>query len=261
MLRLTLLMSHEVRVIQIVEELARVLLRQKAESNATRDKDAVILLLGIQSDIEQYIVEIQNAKAEYTRSAGRDKNGDGFSNVVGVETSVTVNDTKSANQTVSHSDDDSMSSDSDGLSDTRGTSQLARNSSGGHTARLREARMLLHKVHFLLGDAYHRLGCVEDEDSSYGAAEHIRKQLLHHTEHRALQTMQLLRDRRSRGPEIRAQFGILLAENPDKKTAELVGVPHCDTGSMLKNGVSQFKEANDVISLLNKQAELLWQWV
>jgi E3 ubiquitin-protein ligase SHPRH len=209
--------------------LTHVLLRQKVGDNPTRDKDAIVTLLGVRSDIEQHIVEIQNAKAEYARSLGCSRNGDGLDNA-DVGASVTTTNSSGQNGNIaSRSDDDSTSSDSDGISDTRGTSHLAQNSSrinNGHTARLRDVRTLLHKAHFLLGDAYHRLGCTVDEDSSYSAAEQIRKQLLRSTELRALQTMQLLRDRRGRDLKIRAQFKILPTENPGKETAKLVGTSH-----------------------------------
>jgi E3 ubiquitin-protein ligase SHPRH len=218
--------------------MTHVLLSQKVEDNATRDKDAVVALLGIRSDIEQYITDIHNARSEDAHSLGRHTDGNGLDNAGAGASPTTMKSSKpSADQVVSGDHERSTSSDSEELSDARDASQLAQNSSrvgGGHTARLREARILLHKVQFLLGDAYHRLGCTADEDSSYSAAEHIRKQLLRHTEQRALQTMQTLHDRKKRDLGIREQFNILPAENPGKQTAQLVCVPHIGTGCTLK---------------------------
>lgn len=213
--------------------MTHVLLSQKAEDNATRDKDAVVTLLGIRSDIEQYITDIHNARSEDAHSLGRHTDGNGLDG--GASPTTMKSSRPRADQVVSGDHEHSTSSDSEELSDARDGSQLAQNSSSvssGHTARLREARILLHKVQFLLGDAYHRLGCAADEDSSYSAAERIRKQLLHHTEQRALQTMQTLRDRKKRDLGIREQFNILPAENPSKKTAQLVCVPHIGTECM-----------------------------
>jgi E3 ubiquitin-protein ligase SHPRH len=44
--------------------------------------------------------------------------------------------------------------------------------------RLRECRLLLHKVNFLQGDVFHVLGKSEEEDAAYQAADELRHQLL-----------------------------------------------------------------------------------
>ena len=51
--------------------------------------------------------------------------------------------------------------------------------------RLRENRIVLHHIHFLLGDVYHILGegYGAQEDEAYSAAESLRKQLLKRTYH------------------------------------------------------------------------------
>ena len=51
--------------------------------------------------------------------------------------------------------------------------------------RLRENRIVLHHIHFLLGDVYHVLGegYSAQEDEAYGAAESLRKQLLKRMHH------------------------------------------------------------------------------
>lgn len=48
------------------------------------------------------------------------------------------------------------------------------------TARLRENNIVMHRIHFLLGDVYHVLGesYEKQENESYAAAEDIRKKLL-----------------------------------------------------------------------------------
>lgn len=47
--------------------------------------------------------------------------------------------------------------------------------------RLREGRLLLHRVHFLLGDTYHVLGDTPMEEASYERAEGLRRELLRST--------------------------------------------------------------------------------
>lgn len=224
--------------------MTHVLLRQKLEDNPTKDKDAVVALLGVQSDIKQHIMEIQNAKVVHACTLGRSANGDGLRNAHIGTSPTALNSSAQSGDVAPHSDADATSSDSDGVSDAHGTSSLAQKSSradSGHTARLRDARTLLHKVHFLLGDAYHRLGFTEEEDRSYGAAEHIRKQLLQRTELRAEQTMQRLRGRRERDLKIREQFKILPAENPGKKTVKLVGTSYLSAEWMLKDKICSLK--------------------
>lgn len=47
--------------------------------------------------------------------------------------------------------------------------------------RLRKGYLLLHRVHFLQGDAYHVLGDFTEEDASYQNAEKVRQDLLKRT--------------------------------------------------------------------------------
>ena len=51
---------------------------------------------------------------------------------------------------------------------------------GALKSRLREARLILHRIKFLLGDVYHVLGGVHStsEDAAYEVAEQIRRDLL-----------------------------------------------------------------------------------
>ena len=51
---------------------------------------------------------------------------------------------------------------------------------GALKSRLREARLTLHRIKFLLGDVYHVLGGVHStsEDAAYEVAEQIRRDLL-----------------------------------------------------------------------------------
>lgn len=55
-----------------------------------------------------------------------------------------------------------------------------RNKKSALSQRLRENRVVLHQIHFLLGDVYHVLGAGynDKEDEAYGEAENLRKLLL-----------------------------------------------------------------------------------
>jgi len=45
-------------------------------------------------------------------------------------------------------------------------------------ARLREAKLVLHQIKFLMGDVYHVLERSKEEDEAYQAADDLRKELL-----------------------------------------------------------------------------------
>lgn len=172
-------------------------------------------LLDIRQDIQQLIVEIQKARIEHVQDRKRLENpsstdeGDG--------------EGKPETQGTTLTDGDDQEPDSDDSDDEAGHSHtIDRSTTGGFTARLREARVLLHKACFLLGDAYHQAENTSDEDSLYNAAEDIRKQLLRGSEQRALKAMKILQDREDRTGAEAAKFSILAAKEAGKKTATLV---------------------------------------
>ncbi|KAI0632763.1 SNF2 family N-terminal domain-containing protein [Trametes polyzona] len=114
-------------------------------------------------------------------------------------------------------------------------------------ARLREARIVLHKVKFLQGDVYHVLGeqYSEQENEAYGAAEELRRVLLRGTEEAAERAMTYL----DRDPVVKA-----LNEND-----LFVKMPYLDKGGIKSHEL--MNEANELIDgLLNEQSKLLWQW-
>lgn len=45
-------------------------------------------------------------------------------------------------------------------------------------SRIREARVLLHRIEFSMGDLYHHFGKSREEEEAYGEAEAIRRSLL-----------------------------------------------------------------------------------
>ncbi|KAF7984569.1 hypothetical protein HWV62_13783 [Athelia sp. TMB] len=114
--------------------------------------------------------------------------------------------------------------------------------------RLREARVVLHRVKFLQGDVYHVLGGAHAaaEDRAYADAEEIRRDLLKTTEDGATRAMAVLvRDAAAKGLT-RASLLLpvpFLGMEGGEKCAELI------------------EEANEIVAnLLNAQSELLWEW-
>jgi E3 ubiquitin-protein ligase SHPRH len=54
---------------------------------------------------------------------------------------------------------------------------------------LREAKLILHKIKFLMGDLFHNLEMSKDEDEAYEHAERLRKDLLQGSEEDASRAM------------------------------------------------------------------------
>ncbi|KAJ7126620.1 SNF2 family N-terminal domain-containing protein [Mycena crocata] len=117
--------------------------------------------------------------------------------------------------------------------------------------RLREFRLVMHRVKFLQGDTYHMLGesQLEAENAAYAEAETIRRSLLKTTEEEAVRAMQQLTDSASReltAEELQIEVPFLRYALKDDKTN--------------KNKESQ-EEANEIIeNVLNEQSSLLWEW-
>ncbi|KAJ7460553.1 SNF2 family N-terminal domain-containing protein [Mycena latifolia] len=112
--------------------------------------------------------------------------------------------------------------------------------------RLREFQLVMHRVKFLQGDAYHMLGDsqAEAENAAYGEAETIRRTLLKTTEKAATDSMhRLARDVTSNG-----------------LTAEVLQTRVPFLKYKLKDAEPQ-QEANEIIeNVLNEQSSLLWEW-
>lgn len=182
---------------QIQERFKHALFSQKLQDNSKRYKEAVEELLAIRAEAEANITEIQKAKADYLLSSlAQNKSSGSNSNPLPTNGSST-------------DEDDSSEDDEVGPS-----GRLQHNSkTGGYTSRLREARVLLHKAHFLLGDVYHQLGNTTLEDESYATAEELRKQLLKENERRALAAMRALADRARHDVTAKERFQVQLCDS------------------------------------------------
>ncbi|KAF8630101.1 hypothetical protein AX17_005497 [Amanita inopinata Kibby_2008] len=112
--------------------------------------------------------------------------------------------------------------------------------------RLRECKLVLHKVKFLEGDIYHMLGeaYASAETGAYGAAEEIRRELLRASEEEAMRAMAQLahESTEERIPEDGLYIDNPLLEQGGIRTYDLM------------------EEGNDIIEILNDQTELLWKW-
>ncbi|KAJ6625017.1 SNF2 family N-terminal domain-containing protein [Mycena sp. CBHHK59/15] len=112
--------------------------------------------------------------------------------------------------------------------------------------RLRECRLILHRVKFLQGDTYHMLGASQSaaEDAAYREAETIRRGLLKTTEDEAIDAMnRLARDVTHKGLT---------------RDALQIKEPYLEFD--LKHAEFE-EEANEIIArVLNVQSDLLWEW-
>ncbi|KAI9061801.1 hypothetical protein FKP32DRAFT_1594010 [Trametes sanguinea] len=114
-------------------------------------------------------------------------------------------------------------------------------------SRLREARIVMHKVKFLQGDVYHVLGeqYLNQENEAYAAAEELRRVLLRGTEETAERAMTYL----DRDPVIKAL----------REKDLFVQTPYLGEGGIKSHVLMD--EANEMIDeLLNAQSKLVWQW-
>ncbi|KAF7356798.1 SNF2 family helicase [Mycena venus] len=129
--------------------------------------------------------------------------------------------------------------------------------------RLREAKLVMHRVKFLQGDAYHMLGASQSaaEDAAYGEAEKIRRAILKTSEKEATDAMALLaRDVTSKGltgEELQIDDPFL-----DYQFEKLRKAARSDTeAEKIAESVAYQEEANDIIeNVLNQQSSLLWEW-
>lgn len=151
---------------------------QHVEENLNRYNEALELLLDALKAMDVIILEIDeaikdhNAKGELLKQQGIAQRGREQA-----ESSAGTEDDKQKRLAVS----EVFLDDSEDASLPK-TQQLEerRIRKKALSQRLRDNRIVLHQIHFLLGDVYHILGEEHSvkEDEAYGAAEMLRKQLL-----------------------------------------------------------------------------------
>ncbi|KAF9459395.1 SNF2 family N-terminal domain-containing protein [Collybia nuda] len=150
--------------------------------------------------------------------------------------------------------------------------------------RLRECRLILHRVKFLQGDLHHILGASHSvaEDAAYAAAEEIRRSLLKGTEEDAQRAMaQLTQDATKKNitkdalmlitPFIDGAGFMSLIEKYESTDTELEPTDAELKKKLVPSKVALYKratasqelveEVNEIIDdVLNEQSSLLWGW-
>ncbi|KAF8512949.1 SNF2 family N-terminal domain-containing protein [Hysterangium stoloniferum] len=225
----------------------RAQLSQKVEEDFNRYDTAHDLLVRAQTETENLLADIRRAITEHEAygkilkeetAALRRQRG-----IEDGEGTPLANDKgKGRARSVDPFSDIDSDDEEDGLPRTRLGSEY-RTRKRNLQARLREAYVLQHKVMFFLGDVFHVLEQARSEDKAYGEAENIRKSLLKTTSDAATASMRQL------SQTSRDITGL------HKKNLE---VPHCSNGGIHSAGI--IEEANDILDLLNDQAELIWSW-
>ncbi|KAH8818676.1 SNF2 family N-terminal domain-containing protein [Flagelloscypha sp. PMI_526] len=111
--------------------------------------------------------------------------------------------------------------------------------------RLRETKLLFHRVRFLQGDAYHSLGNKGMEDEAYEDAERVRRELLLSAEKDAKSAMK-----------------DLITNSAAKKVTQRslqTKMPLLEPGSIRTE--SLVEECEEIIDdIINEQGVLLWEW-
>ncbi|KIY47840.1 hypothetical protein FISHEDRAFT_44377 [Fistulina hepatica ATCC 64428] len=108
-------------------------------------------------------------------------------------------------------------------------------------SRLRECRMVLHRVWFLKGDIFHMLGNTDAENQAYANAQQIRHNLLKATAADAMRAM------------------AELAHHWVSGQAPLIQTPYLPESSSRTDELT--REGNSIIeNVLNAQSRLLWEW-
>ncbi|KAG8900823.1 hypothetical protein FRB99_005746 [Tulasnella sp. 403] len=109
-------------------------------------------------------------------------------------------------------------------------------------ARVRDAQIILHRIEFGLGDLYHHFGKTKEEEDSYGKAETLRRTLLKSSEEAANRAIAKLTDDIVHHGVKAHQLHLVRASNPGILSQRY------------------FDEANDIMSVLDEQRDLIMEW-
>ncbi|RDX45998.1 hypothetical protein OH76DRAFT_1407336 [Lentinus brumalis] len=226
---------------------------QQEDGNRNRYRQALDLLVEGEQEADKLLADLKEALAEHVKEGERLKAEFRASRRhASAAPSDKSKEDRSADKGKDRARDESEAPDLDLEEDEEG---IPKNRAGdAHRAkgtslhqRLREARIVLHKIKFLQGDVYHVLGkSYEDSESeAYAAAEELRRQLLKGTEEAAEKAMTYL-DHDSVVKSL--------------KEADLyVKVPYLGKGGIKSDHLMQ--EGDELIEgLLNQQSTLLWEW-
>ena len=169
---------------QINQMTAKAQLVQQNSENKNRYRDTLELLLAAEKEADKLIAEILNVASAHAKEgerlraevrAARRQSSTGPSNDggKGKEKAKEAEESRDEDQVLEHeADEDDIPRNA--MGEAYKGKLIAINS------RLREARIAMHKVKFLLGDVYHILGAMyeQQENDAYAAADDMRRVLL-----------------------------------------------------------------------------------
>ena len=162
---------------------------QQESGNRNRYRQALDMLIEAEEEADKLVADLKEALAEYVKEGERLKakfrasRGQGFFDARGDKSkeaqSANKGKGKDRARAESETPDLDLEADEEGIpKNPAGDAHRAKGISLHQ--RLREARIVLHKIKFVQGDVYHVLGkSYEDaENDAYAAAEDLRKELL-----------------------------------------------------------------------------------
>ncbi|KAH9837867.1 SNF2 family N-terminal domain-containing protein [Rhodofomes roseus] len=219
-------------------------LRQHQEANKFRYRSALEILLAAEKEACRLIDDISAALADHAEKGVALKAGAAKRRAELSQASSSGE--KGKGRASTELSDDDVDADEQGLPRNRAGEEHTSKTSALQL-RLREARISLHKVHFLKGDVYHVLGeaYAGAENEAYAKADEMRRLLLKGTGDTAARAMTHVMDATS---------------NKSLKESELhIEVPYCEPGGI--RSADLIEEVHEIIDeLLNRQSALLWQW-
>ncbi|KAI0350953.1 hypothetical protein OH77DRAFT_1411940 [Trametes cingulata] len=224
-------------------------LLQQDETNRNRYREALDVLLNAEREAQKLVDDLAEALAEHAKEGEKLKAETAKRREARREARarhVDDNDKGKGRARSETPDGDSVDADDEGLPHNP-VGDAHRAKLGMLQNRLRDARIVLHKVKFLQGDVYHVLGdqYANQENDAYAAAEELRRVLLKGTEEAAERAMTYL----DRDPVVKAL----------NEKDLFVKVPYLGKGGIKSHELMD--EANELIDgLLNEQSKLLWQW-
>ncbi|KAJ7595983.1 SNF2 family N-terminal domain-containing protein [Mycena floridula] len=215
----------------------------------TAEKEAMALIQEVEAEIAEHRAKGEILKKE--AAALRNKRQD----VIQIDDEIDPLDkgkqrAVSPSESVSEPDLDDEDTDSEygGLPKTPAGDEH-RHKGNGLQLRLRECRIVVHRIKFLQGDMYHTLGASHSpqEDAAYAGAEAIRKILLKTTEESAIHGMnQLTLDATTGGGSV---------------TQDTLKIPDQLLGKPGLRSADEFDQFHEIVEdVLNEQTLLLWQW-
>ncbi|KAL1937944.1 hypothetical protein VTO73DRAFT_12694 [Trametes versicolor] len=224
-------------------------LLQQDESKLNRYREALDMLVAAETEAQKLVSDLSDVLSEHAKEGEKLK--EETTRLRELRHQATSHHAADHNKGKGRArsdspDHDSVEADEEGLPHNP-IGDAHRAKAGMLQNRIRDARIILHKVKFLQGDVYHVLGeqYTNQENEAYAAAEELRRVLLKGTEDAASRAMTYL----DHDPIVKAL----------NEKDLFVKIPYLDKGGIKSHLLMD--EANELIDgLLNEQSTLLWQW-